>query len=134
VPSFGAPLPAYLPRTNPIAAVAVQTTPAQPQPAPKKRKPTNFLGLTPSGLDAYGSDSDSDADIDEEAALASAGGALQIEYNGQTMSLGSKAEIKAWIEERKKRWPTKARVEAREAEAQKRMKEQAEARQKVIEA
>jgi len=139
VPSFGAPLPTYIPRTNPItaaAAAAVQTasTPAQPQPPPKKRKPTNFLGLTPSGLDAYASDSDSDADIDEEAALASAGGALQIEYNGQTMSLGSKAEIKAWIEERKKRWPTKARVEAREAEAQKRMKEQAEARQKVIEA
>lgn len=35
---------------------------------------------------------------------------LQFEYRGQTSTLQSSSDIAAWIEERKKRFPTKARA------------------------
>lgn len=55
---------------------------------------------------------------------------LQVEYKGQVSVLGTTADIKAWIEERKKRFPTAARGEQKREEATKR---QAEARQRVLE-
>jgi len=58
---------------------------------------------------------------------------LQFEYKGKTSVLGSGADIAAWIEERKKRWPTRARVEELNQVALKRKQEQAEARQRVQE-
>ncbi|KAI9843730.1 MAG: hypothetical protein M1838_002493 [Thelocarpon superellum] len=48
---------------------------------------------------------------------------LQFEYKGQTSTLGSAAEICAWIEERKKRFPTKKRVEEKKAERERRVQE-----------
>ena len=58
---------------------------------------------------------------------------MEISYGGQLMTLKSAADIKAWIAERKKRWPTRAKVEVKEAEAKKRKEELAEARRKVVE-
>lgn len=43
--------------------------------------------------------------------FADLGFRLQFSYNGRTSTLHSSAEIAAWIEERKNRFPTKARVE-----------------------
>lgn len=59
---------------------------------------------------------------------------LKFEYRGKTSVLGTSADIAAWIEERKKKFPTKARVEEKQAELQKRRQEQAEARKKAQEA
>ena len=50
---------------------------------------------------------------------------LQFSYNGKTSTLGSAGDIAAWIEERRKRFPTKARVAeaaARKAKAQEQAK------------
>jgi hypothetical protein len=127
VPAFGGSLPGPFP--PPASKVHADLPKPTQHQLPKKRK-TNFLGLTPDGIDA---ESSSEDDNDEESALAATNNPLLIEYRGQTMSLGSKADIKAWIAERKKRWPTKERVELREAEDKKRRDEQAEARRKVIE-
>lgn len=45
---------------------------------------------------------------------------LQFEYRGQTATLRTAAEIAAWIAERKKNYPTAAKVEAARREAQER--------------
>lgn len=50
---------------------------------------------------------------------------LQFEYKGQTSTLNSSSDISAWIEERRKRFPTKARA----AEALERKKQQRDAQQ-----
>ena len=56
---------------------------------------------------------------------------LRVEYKGVTSSLGSPAEIAAWIEERKKRFPTKQRIKERQEQKERQM---AEARQRRDEA
>ena len=114
VPSFGAPL-----------------LPAKP-PAPLfskgglKPRPQTNLGLIPSAHDPQESDpeDDEDEEVDEEAALSAlSSGPLSFEFNGELSTLGSSADIAEWIEERKKRWPSKRRVEEKEQEVQSRMQE-----------
>ncbi|KAF2143653.1 uncharacterized protein K452DRAFT_296654 [Aplosporella prunicola CBS 121167] len=98
VPSFGFALP-----SQPGATTAEVNDSGHKN---KKRK-FNQLGLTPRS-DVR---EDSEDDVDEEAKAAAAGGVLQFEYKGRSATLKSAAEVAAWIEERKKRFPTKARVE-----------------------
>lgn len=96
VPGFGNPLP---------------SKPPPPEPRKKKRK-HNQLGLTPKTAEHESSEEDND--VDEESKLAAASGgaatALKFKYRGRTSTLQSPADIAAWIEERKSRFPTQARV------------------------
>ncbi|RAH76435.1 hypothetical protein BO86DRAFT_372845 [Aspergillus japonicus CBS 114.51] len=124
VPSFGNPL---LPSKPPPPADAAR------KPKKKKRK-HNQLGLTPKTEEHESSEEEDD--VDEEARLAaegvtgaaSASAPLQFTYRGRTSTLQSPEDIKAWIEERKKRFPTQARVE----EKKKAMEEAKKAREEAL--
>lgn len=102
VPSFGNPLP-----LKPPAPVDASRKPK------KKKRRYNQLGLTPKTEEHESSEEEDDAD--EEARLASsvntAAAPLQFSYKGRTSILRTPSDIAAWIEERKKRFPTQARVE-----------------------
>ncbi|EDN06109.1 predicted protein [Histoplasma mississippiense (nom. inval.)] len=67
--------------------------------------------------------SEEEDDVDEETKLSQtvSTGELKFTYKGQTSTLQTPTDIATWIEERKKRYPTRARVEERlrEAEAKK---------------
>ncbi|KAL4784247.1 hypothetical protein BJX76DRAFT_347936 [Aspergillus varians] len=123
VPSFGNPLPSKPP------------APADhPRKLKKKKRKHNQLGLTPKA-EEHESSEDED-DVDEEKRLA-AGGAgadtgLHVTYRGRTSKLQSSAEIAAWIAERKKRFPTQAKIEERKKamEEAKKAKEDAQRQQK----
>ncbi|KAL1960806.1 hypothetical protein VTO42DRAFT_6636 [Malbranchea cinnamomea] len=110
VPSFGIPLPVK----PPPPADATQ------QPAKKKRK-YNQLGLTPKTDEPQLSEEEDDADEEAKWTAKIPGGQLTITYKGKTSALQSAEDIAKWIEERKKRYPTMARVEEarKEAEAKK---------------
>ena len=85
------------------------------QPRAKKARVHNQLGLTPN------QDQDSSSsDEDEEIKLAACGSTttIQIEHRGRTATLQTAADIAAWIAERKKRFPTQAKVEAAKKEAE----------------
>ncbi|GAB1212859.1 hypothetical protein ATERTT37_002008 [Aspergillus terreus] len=103
VPSFGNPLPSKPP------------PPADAARKPKKKKRKhNQLGLTPKTEEHESSEEEDD--VDEESKFAQGGAAaaaLQITYRGRTSTLQSPEDIAAWIEERKKRFPTQARIEER---------------------
>ncbi|PWY71448.1 hypothetical protein BO70DRAFT_365171 [Aspergillus heteromorphus CBS 117.55] len=118
VPSFGNPLPSKPP------------PPADAARKPKKKKRKhNQLGLTPKTEDHESSDEEDDADEESRLAAGSAGASapLQFTYRGRTATLKSPEEIAAWIEERKKRYPTQARID----EKKKAMEEAKKARQEV---
>ena len=81
----------------------------------KHKKQHNQLGLTPRA-EEYESIEEPEEDENEEVLLEanvasgpSQLGQLQICYKGRTSVLRSAADIAAWIEERKKRFPTKAK-------------------------
>ncbi|KAL4986919.1 hypothetical protein BDW68DRAFT_118859 [Aspergillus falconensis] len=118
VPSFGNPLPSKPP------------TPVDSQRKPKKKKRKhNQLGLTPKAEEHESSEEEDDAD--EETRLAAGGTgtgvALQITYRGRTSKLQTSADIAAWIAERKRRFPTQAKIE----EKKKAMKEAKEAKEEA---
>ncbi|KAK7542865.1 nuclear fragile X mental retardation-interacting protein 1-domain-containing protein [Phyllosticta citribraziliensis] len=71
----------------------------------KKKRKFNQLGLTPRS-DVH--EDSEEEDIDEEDKFSS--GVLQFEYKGRSSTLKTSADIAAWIAERKKRWPTRARA------------------------
>lgn len=56
---------------------------------------------------------------------------IQFEYKGRSSTLKSVEDIAAWIEERKKRFPTKERIAQRQKEERKRTREQAQAEKKL---
>lgn len=126
VPSFGNPLPSKPP------------APADTSRKPKKKKRKhNQLGLTPKTEEHESSEEEDDADEEKRLAAgdAAASAALQVTYRGRTSKLQSSAEIAAWIEERKKRFPTQARIEDRkkameDAKKEKKVKEEAQRQQK----
>ncbi|KAK2749757.1 hypothetical protein FQN55_002993 [Onygenales sp. PD_40] len=130
VPSFGNPLPA-----NPL--------PSKPPPSvdatrkhKKKRRKYNQLGLTPKTEEHESSESDNDADEESKLSQAVATDELKFTYRGQTSTLQSSTDIAAWIEERKKKYPTRARVEERLKQAQEKkqaIKEAKEAAKKARE-
>lgn len=120
VPSFGSPLP--LPTKPPMLHESIR------KPRKKKRK-QNQLGLTPKA-EEHESSEDEEDDADEEARLAAVAASagqghqlLQFDYKGRTSTLQSSSDIAAWIEERKKKFPTKARA-AEIAEAKEQREEQ----------
>lgn len=107
VPSFGGALPL------PLKPPSSQDHSRKPR---KKKRKHNQLGLTPKTEEHESSEEEED-DADEESRLAtvSAGSyigsrLLRFEYNGQTSTLQSSSDIASWIEERRKRYPTKARA------------------------
>jgi hypothetical protein len=90
------------------------------------------LGLTPAH-----DDSGPEEDEDEEATLAKIiTSDLQFSHRGQTLTLRTAVEIKAWLAERRKRWPTAAKREKAKLEAEERNKKvklEAEERKKTRE-
>lgn len=57
---------------------------------------------------------------------------LQFEHNGQIATLKTEKDIAAWIAERKKRYPTKARIAQKNAEALKKRQAVEEARERAL--
>lgn len=131
VPSFGFALPTVS-QQPPSSVDAVDNS------SKKKKRKFNQLGLTPKSEEHEDSE---DGDVDEEAAFQKASEGLVFDYKGQTSTLKSPADIAAWIKERKKRFPTKARIEekikeeeiekAHKQEMHRRVKEQNEANKRV---
>ncbi|KAH7060797.1 nuclear fragile X mental retardation-interacting protein 1-domain-containing protein [Macrophomina phaseolina] len=120
VPSFGFALPTTKP----------QVPPADNNDGSKNRKRKhNQLGLTPRS-DVH---EDSEDDADEEARFQATGEALHFEYKGRSSTLKSAEDIAAWIEERKRRFPTKERIaqKQKEEEERKRAREQAQAEKRL---
>lgn len=117
VPSFGVPLPAKPPLPAETSRQAQK----------KKKRKFNQLGLTPKTEEHESSDEEDD--VDEESRLASAAGniagPLQFTFRGRTSTLNTATDIQSWIEERKKRFPTQARVEEKK-KAQEEAKKQKE--------
>jgi hypothetical protein len=117
VPSFGVPLPAKPP----------QPAETSRQAQKKKKRKFNQLGLTPKTEEHESSDEEDD--VDEESRLASAAGnlagPLQFSFRGRTSTLNNATDIQSWIEERKKRFPTQARIEEKK-NAQEEAKKQKE--------
>ena len=122
VPNFGGPL-------------SLPTKPPAPQGEKKlrrkKKRKHNQLGLTPRAEEHESSDEVEEDIGDEEtrlAAAATSGGRqsqlLQVNYRGRKSTLQSSSDIAAWIAERKKRFPTKAR--AAEAAEKKRQREESQ--------
>lgn len=150
VPSFGLPIPSSAQTTHPIAPLPsasshspsnkrlkpIPTSTTGSNPTSTTKRKNNLLGLTPRASDSQRA-SDSEDDANEESTFSNANvenpSLLQVEYKGTTSTLKTAEEIKAWIAERKKRWPTRARVEEKIKEDGKRKMELAEARKKVLE-
>ena len=113
VPAFGTPLPSFSTAQS-----------DNKQPTKKKRK-HNQLGLTPRKEEHESSEEE---DVDEESKLAAAqsemisSSGLRFSYKGRHATLSNPAEIAAWIEERKRRYPTQARV-AEAAERKRKLQE-----------
>ena len=101
VPAFGSPLP------------SLPTVQSDNKQLTKKRRKHNQLGLTPRKEEHESSEEE---DIEEESKLAAAqsqmisSSGLRFSYKGRHATLSTPAEIAAWIEERKRRYPTQARV------------------------
>ncbi|OQD85029.1 hypothetical protein PENANT_c011G06791 [Penicillium antarcticum] len=107
VPSFGNPLPSK----PPPAADANGNNRKQK----KRKRKHNQLGLTPKTEDHESSEDDEEADEESKLATGESDAApLQFSYRGQTATLQTPSEIAAWIAERKKKFPTKARVEEKQ--------------------
>lgn len=101
VPSFGNPLPSKPP--PPADTLVAQNL--------KKKRKFNQLGLTPQTEEHESSDEE---EVDEESKLASSTAPLQFTYKGRTATLQSASDIAAWISERRKKFPTQARVEEKQ--------------------
>ncbi|MCJ1324041.1 hypothetical protein MMC10_000703 [Thelotrema lepadinum] len=126
VPSFGAPL------VNPTPSVQKEAA----QIKKKKKRQHNQLGLTPKPDEPEYSDDDVDEEAKLAASLTRTDGPqplFSFSYQGRLTKLNSPEEIAAWIEERRKRFPTKLKVaeaKAQKALAQKRAREAKEKRAK----
>lgn len=124
IPSFGNPLPLKPP------------PPIDSSHKPKKKKRThNQLGLTPKTEEHESSEEEDDAD--EETRLGLGAGPiaapLKFTYRGRTSTLQSPSDIAAWIEERKKRYPTQARVdEKKKVEEETKRARQEASKEKVL--
>ncbi|KAK5131896.1 hypothetical protein LTR08_000484 [Meristemomyces frigidus] len=94
-----------------------------PEPRRNVRLTNNALGLTPGQADQQYQSSEEEAedeavdeDVDEEAAYAELGTKLTFEHNGAILSLSSAADLAAWKDDRRKQWPTRARMTEKEAQ------------------
>ncbi|KIW87730.1 uncharacterized protein Z519_11704 [Cladophialophora bantiana CBS 173.52] len=131
VPSFNATIEHLLAR-RPSGEQTSQNSPEPKKVEPKKH---NLLGLTPAKFDR---DSDPEDDEDEEQRLANktapdVGGYI-FEYNGHPLALRTREEILRWVAERKRRFPTQARIEAAKKEAEEKKRKWEEEQQAKREA
>ncbi|KAL9611799.1 MAG: hypothetical protein Q9167_003567 [Letrouitia subvulpina] len=122
VPSFGNALPLKPPPQQ------------DSRKSNKKRRTHNQLGLTPRKEDHESSSEEGNVDEEVQFASATDGCAssqqqLQFTYKGRTATLQSASDIAAWIDERKKRFPTKARL-AESREKQRKVKEERQQKRK----
>ena len=117
VPSFGFTLP------QPVVKPPVPSH----QDKAKKKRTFNQLGLTPRGEDHESSEEE----VDEEAVFATTGGPLTFMHRGQASSLKSKAEIEAWVAQRRANYPTKARIEERKRQEALRLAERQANRRQI---
>ncbi|KAF3482107.1 uncharacterized protein GIQ15_04866 [Arthroderma uncinatum] len=128
-------VPSKRPITAPLPVPSFNTLSSKPPPPtsssrPRKQRKHNQLGLTPKTEEHESSEEDVDADVDEEVKLAgSVTGELRFSYRGRTSTLGSTAEVAAWIEERKRRFPTRERVETKKEEEKREKDKREEKRQ-----
>ncbi|OJD22006.1 hypothetical protein ACJ73_06655 [Blastomyces percursus] len=118
VPSFGSSLPSKPPPS-------VDAT----KKHKKKKRKYNQLGLTPQTEEHESSEEEDDIDEETKLSQTVTTGELKFSYKGQTSTLQTPADISAWIEERKKRYPTRARVEERLKEAEEKKQAIKEARE-----
>ncbi|OAX77987.1 hypothetical protein ACJ72_07709 [Emergomyces africanus] len=118
IPSFGNSLPSKPP--PPVDATRKHK---------KKKRKYNQLGLTPKTEEHESSEEEDDVDEETKLSQSVATGELKFSYKGQTSTLQSPTDIAAWIEERKKKYPTRARVEARLKEAEEKKQAAKEARE-----
>ncbi|KAI9782124.1 MAG: hypothetical protein M1839_005471 [Geoglossum umbratile] len=98
---------------------------------PKKKRKFNALGLTPKKEEHEDTEEE---DVDEEAAVGQTLGQqkeLSIAYGDQQVVLKSNEDVEKWIEERKRRYPTKARVEEKKAESKRTVEEAAATRKRA---
>ncbi|KAI4148591.1 MAG: hypothetical protein LQ340_005032, partial [Diploschistes diacapsis] len=127
VPSFGAPLSIPTPASLPFKEGA-QTK--------KKKRQHNQLGLTPKVDDPEYSEDDADEESKLAATIIKPNGShplFSFSYKGKLAALSSPEDIAAWIEERRKRFPTKLRIaeaNAKKALAQERVRKEKEERSK----
>ncbi|KAF1969132.1 hypothetical protein BU23DRAFT_242964 [Bimuria novae-zelandiae CBS 107.79] len=115
VPGFGFSLPVPKPPAPSNAVAANGET--------KKRL---NLGLTQLNYNDESSEEEKDEEEDEEAAFASKwdGKGISFEHNGDVISLQSAAEVAAYIKDRKRNYPTQARIaEKAQKAAEKRVSE-----------
>ncbi|GAB1733028.1 hypothetical protein NU195Hw_g9521t1 [Hortaea werneckii] len=110
IPSFGAPI--LPPKPVPLTQEKQQSKP---------RNHSNALGLTPGDHQGQQQEESSDEEgedieVDEEAMYAELGSKMTFEHNGVVLSLNSEADLAAWRDERRKKWPTKARMAEKDAE------------------
>lgn len=113
IPTFGAPVLAtdIPPSSRPTHVTSNGKLNQKP--------PGRSLGLTPgSGDPQYPSseDENEEVDVDEEAVYAELGDKLTFEHNGVVMSLNSPADVLVWKQDRRKNWPTKARMAIKDEE------------------
>lgn len=118
VPSFGNPLPSK----PPLPTDATRTN-------KKKQRKYNQLGLTPKTEEHESSEEEEDVDEEAKFSHIMSGGGLKFTYKGRTSVLQSPSDIATWIQERKKKYPTQARVEERQKELEARKLEAQKARE-----
>ncbi|PGH00393.1 hypothetical protein GX51_05801 [Blastomyces parvus] len=118
VPSFGSSLPSKPPPS-------VDAT----KKHKKKKRKYNQLGLTPQTEEHESSEEEDDVDEETKLSQTVITGELKFSYKGQTATLQTPSDIAAWIEERKKKYPTRARVEERLKEAEEKKQVVKEARE-----
>jgi hypothetical protein len=98
-----------------------------------KQRMSNTLGLTPN-LNTEDRDESEDEDVDEESVVAPSlpRDKLVVTYRGRTANLSDPAELAAWIEERRRKFPTKAKAEENRKEREKIGLERQAAREAAI--
>ncbi|KAF2754122.1 hypothetical protein EJ05DRAFT_479667, partial [Pseudovirgaria hyperparasitica] len=107
VPSFGFSLP------TPVSPASRPSEHSKDSRSNKKRK-TTHLGLINEEEPQYSSEEE---EIDEEAHYAGSIDTIRIEYGDRTVKLSNAAEIAAWRAERRREFPTQARVQQKKQEA-----------------
>ncbi|KAK5153005.1 hypothetical protein LTS14_008113 [Recurvomyces mirabilis] len=110
MPSFGAPILPPKPDTANIPKAGAVST---------GRK---SLGLAPADGNAVYSSSEDEREvenIDEEALHAELGAKLTFEHNGVVLTLNNAVDLAAWQDERRRNWPTNARMAERVMEKRK---------------
>ncbi|KAI1962988.1 hypothetical protein LOZ58_002612 [Ophidiomyces ophidiicola] len=109
IPIFGNPLPSKPPP-------AIDAT----RKAKKKRRKYNQLGLTPRTEDHESSEEDDDINEELRLAMLMKGSELKVTYRGRTATLQSAADITAWLQDRRQRYPTAARIAEKAKESKER--------------